>query len=167
MAQALARHSTPTLTERYTHLSVHDTAAAAQQLPSLLPAQDTQSNDLRMTGTENCEVRTLLMAGTQSGSGNEKRVTDSSDHCACQPPVNERPTGGHFDAQTGTREESSELAAASPQVLSLQSQTEASHAVIRSIPAATRTRNLQLRRLFSIQLSYGDSPKSFSGRYYT
>jgi hypothetical protein len=33
MAQSLARHSDPRLTARYTHLELHDRAAAASQLP--------------------------------------------------------------------------------------------------------------------------------------
>ena len=51
MAQALARHSTPTLTERYTHLELHDTGAAAAQLPPLIPSNRPETERLRATGT--------------------------------------------------------------------------------------------------------------------
>ncbi len=55
MAQALARHSTPTLTERYTHLELHDTAAAAAQLPPLMPSGKHEAPTLAATGTDDAQ----------------------------------------------------------------------------------------------------------------
>lgn len=52
MARALARHSTPALTERYTHLELHDTGAATAQLPPLIPGGGPQVEHLRATGTD-------------------------------------------------------------------------------------------------------------------
>src|SRR5262249_37373300 len=54
VAQALARHSTLTLTlDRYTHLGLHDEAAALDRLPEL-PAADRrpEAASLKATGTE-------------------------------------------------------------------------------------------------------------------
>ena len=52
-AQVLARHSTIGLTmDLYTHVRLHDQAAALEALPSLLPSAPAGAGELRATGTE-------------------------------------------------------------------------------------------------------------------
>jgi hypothetical protein len=53
MAQELARHSTIDLTmNHYTHLRLHDQAAAVEALPSLLTPSKPKWEALRATGTD-------------------------------------------------------------------------------------------------------------------
>ena len=54
VAQELARHSTPVLTlGRYSHIGLHDTSAALDALPSLMPATPApQAQQLQKTGTD-------------------------------------------------------------------------------------------------------------------
>ncbi|MHC4402075.1 MAG: tyrosine-type recombinase/integrase, partial [Planctomycetota bacterium] len=56
MAQLLARHRDYKTTERYTHLELHDTGAAAAQLPPLLPETDRDAVQFRATGTDDERV---------------------------------------------------------------------------------------------------------------
>jgi len=107
MAQELARHSTPLLTQRYTHLELHDTGAAAAQLPPLMPKRQPEVQQKRATGTEgkseggspkNCSGAPQRPPTAPQGSGQ-----------AVQNGANEKP-------KTTTEEEEEE----SPQVLTLQ-----------------------------------------------
>jgi len=53
MAQALARHSCSAVTDRYTHLALSDTSAAAAQLPPLMkPKEPVQAQRMKATGTD-------------------------------------------------------------------------------------------------------------------
>ena len=52
-AQALARHSTITLTmDRYAHVGLHDTATAMEQVPAVGPVTGTGREAMRATGTD-------------------------------------------------------------------------------------------------------------------
>ncbi len=71
VAQALARHSTPTLTiGRYSHVRVHDRQAAVEALPDLSkPA--TESEEQRATGTADAVARGSARDSAQgAGQGN-------------------------------------------------------------------------------------------------
>jgi len=72
MAQALARHSTPTLTERYTRLELHDTGAAAAQLPPLIPDDRPQAERLLATGTDGDSKRGESVALCVARKGAER-----------------------------------------------------------------------------------------------
>jgi site-specific recombinase XerD len=63
LAQTLARHSTVTLTiGRYTHVHLHDRAAAVENLPRLLPRRP-QSGTMQATGTDGaCTVACTKLA---------------------------------------------------------------------------------------------------------
>jgi integrase len=50
--QELAGHSRSTLTERYTHLRLYDLAGAVEKLPSFLPTDQPEKQELRATGTD-------------------------------------------------------------------------------------------------------------------
>jgi excisionase family DNA binding protein len=50
--QELAGHSTSKLTERYTHVRLHDLAGAVERLPSILPQDRPEGVALRATGTD-------------------------------------------------------------------------------------------------------------------
>ncbi len=65
LAQTLARHSTVTLTlGRYTHVGLHDGAAAVEHLPRLLPDAP-EREILRATGTDSaCTVACTKLAQT-------------------------------------------------------------------------------------------------------
>jgi integrase len=64
--QELAGHSKSSLTERYTHVRLHDLAGAVEKLPSFLPdVSGSQHQQMRATGTEGYPVvLPLLPAGT-------------------------------------------------------------------------------------------------------
>ena len=73
-AQALARHSTITLTmDRYTHLRVDDLTSALEGLPAISgSADDSQPSPLRATGTDDrfrdFEVPTMVPRGAENGA---------------------------------------------------------------------------------------------------
>jgi integrase len=50
--QELAGHSDSKLTERYTHVRLHDLAGAVEKLPSILPQDRPEGEALRATGTD-------------------------------------------------------------------------------------------------------------------
>ncbi len=50
--QELARHSTPTLTARYSHRRLYDLAGAVEKLPSILPTAASTTEPLAATGTD-------------------------------------------------------------------------------------------------------------------
>jgi integrase/recombinase XerD len=104
MAQALARHSTPILTEKYTHLELHDTGAAAAQLPPLLPAVGTEVKALRATGTDSPGVGSLRPACKILG------------------------TLGHLEARAGTKAPREAGAGESPEAVNPQRLGTAGHA---------------------------------------
>src|SRR5262249_53571910 len=79
-AQTLARHSTISLTmDRYTHLGLHDVAAAVGQLPSLTPAPDHEVQSLRATGTDriSCTASCTNLA-LNSDSERSEMTTDEA-----------------------------------------------------------------------------------------
>ena len=62
-AQALARHSTITLTmDRYTHVGITDLTAALERLPGLPTAGDSEPHVLRATGTDSARP-TMMQPG--------------------------------------------------------------------------------------------------------
>jgi integrase/recombinase XerC len=72
--QELAGHSTSALTERYTHVRLHDLAGAVEKLPSLLPQDGSEGEALRATGTDTSgpvdgPVCTGFVQTIDSGSG--------------------------------------------------------------------------------------------------
>ena len=107
MAQTLARHSTPTLTARYTHLDLHDTAAAAAKLPAIVPPKTPP------------EQEGALATGTYGSSSKNNDLRQKS----FPQPYQGQPTTGHFQAQAGTNVQYREAPEESPQVLTLQAQT--------------------------------------------
>ncbi len=109
MAQRLARHSTPMLTERYTHIQLKDVGDAADDLPPLLiQVEATALESGPATGEQLC-----LTAPT----GSESDPVCLSN--ACQKPG----TLGHLEAQAGTTGGSEGDCRPLTQLLALQSQT--------------------------------------------
>jgi len=88
MAQALARHSDSRLTDRYTHLGLHDTGAAAAQLPPLLATSKTES---------------AQATGTDGRLDNPQSAPVQAQEPLRQPCQN-LGTKGHLEAQAGTQE---------------------------------------------------------------
>ncbi|NQT38435.1 MAG: tyrosine-type recombinase/integrase, partial [Planctomycetes bacterium] len=80
MAQKLARHSSSALTERFTHLEIHDTGAAAAELPPIIPEVAADEQQLEATGTDD--------------------RTAASSHL-CPHPSQNSVIKGHFEAQPG------------------------------------------------------------------
>jgi hypothetical protein len=85
LVQELARHSSSALTDRYTHIRLHDQAAALEAMPSLLPDGDRpQGRRLAATGTD--PVCCTNVAQTLEGGrgqlivdGGERKRTDPSE----------------------------------------------------------------------------------------
>jgi integrase len=82
-AQAMARHSTPVLTARYSHPRLNDLADAAEKLPRFLPTNPSPGSEsavLRATGTDGgCTTDALpdaLTGGNERGQG---RMIEESD----------------------------------------------------------------------------------------
>ena len=113
MAQALARHSTPTLTERYTHLELHDTGAAAAQLPPLIPNNRSETERLRATGTDGDSKRGESVAlcvarkganrdnWVQSGAAKEDEDNECKDDVdPCKTRENAEKTSGWGEIRT-------------------------------------------------------------------
>ncbi len=111
MAQALARHSDSKLTDRYTHLELHDTGSAAAQLPPLLPDKPSPQ-ELRATGT--CDDRPPKASSEVSVSLTQ--------------PCHRREATGDSERQAETKDHPKKPIDESPQVLSLQAQSVATQA---------------------------------------
>ncbi len=96
VAQALARHSTPTLTiGPYSHTRLHDVASALESLPHLDSTKpDDQPATMAATGIDGKHV-TSLERGSKIGSswaaiGGENRESTASDG---EMPIDDAPRG--------------------------------------------------------------------------
>jgi site-specific recombinase XerD len=81
--QELAGHSTSSLTERYTHVRVHDLVAAVEKLDFLPAGPDTAAAELRPTGTDDapalpfgCQV--VARTGATRGEGMTTSETEQA-----------------------------------------------------------------------------------------
>ncbi len=89
--QELAGHSTPTLTARYMHVRLQDTAGAVEKLPNLVPVvQNAAEIPLRLTGTDASAgvvpgVVTGGAEGHQSASSCNLRVVGGIRDTSPQP----------------------------------------------------------------------------------
>jgi integrase len=107
-AQELARHSTPTLTARYSHPRLNDMASAAEKLPRFLQGKpEGQADALRATGTEGKLVAPLVVASRipshrdalpRTGKGGGNAVGDATEPAA----IASLSTSSHSDASTDT-----------------------------------------------------------------
>ncbi len=79
LAQTLARHSTVTLTlGRYTHVGLHDGAAAVEHLPRLLPDAP-EAHALRATGTDSaCTVACTKLAQNGDFGSDSVRAVETT-----------------------------------------------------------------------------------------
>lgn len=88
--QELAGHSSPTLTARYMHVRLRDTAGAVDKLPNLVPTTRPAELPLRLTGTEGGAgavpgAVTGGIRGHQSASSGSLRVVGMSQGELPQP----------------------------------------------------------------------------------
>lgn len=102
----MARHSTPTLTEAYAHLELHDTGATAAQLPLLIvapahlrrPAPDQPSTTHRDRGRpqrgENVAPSVARM-GTKRGNWAQSGAADTSGLDDSREPAHPDKPGGN------------------------------------------------------------------------
>src|SRR5262249_20408159 len=96
--QELAGHSTSKLTERYTHVALHDLAGAVEKLPSILPAPAPQQQEiaLRATGTEGPNPPVAyepLTSAVDGGRGKVMEKDGGNPKSTSPAAVNNRRTG--------------------------------------------------------------------------
>src|SRR5262249_35423866 len=90
MAQDLARHSTIDLTmNHYTHLRLHDQAAAVEALPSLLPRTGPGREALRATGTDGDSPTNSFPTGPKTGPRLALKLAPAVDSGCEQVRANE------------------------------------------------------------------------------
>ncbi len=78
VAQQLARHSTIGLTmDRYTHLSVHDVAAAIDRLPGLPGVEEPTAEPQKATGTDGRLAHPLALELAQTVDSASHRVASA------------------------------------------------------------------------------------------
>ena len=139
MAQLLARHKDYRTTRGYTHLGVHDTGAAAAQLPPLLPSKKRGAAALRATGTEGKHAK-RTEGESQKGvpHGCQENVPDVQSH-----------------AQPCTTEEDEETEPAALQLVGRRGDTATCEQKSAARPRGLEPLTSSSVDWCSIQLSYG------------
>jgi len=138
-AQELAGHSTPTLTARYMHVRLRDTAGAVDKLPNLVPTiapiPNAMELPLRMTGTD-------TVSGAVPGAVPGAVTGDIGLHRTAL-----KYTLGIFGGTSGNATESLEM----KQTGAFQHRSASS---CTSEGAGDRTQDPQIKSLLLYQLSY-------------
>ncbi len=135
IGRELVRHSSEALADRYTHLRVSDTGAAAASLPPVLPEKPAGQESARATGTYGRDGREQSPAGsalTKRSLGPDTQVSPT-DRPAAGPvylpiPTKTGDTAWHSMAQNDTTGTGGGAEEETPQVVVPSSQTLAGKA---------------------------------------